>query len=82
MAVSTLLIPAPASPTTPRRMVGQVTIAGGNLFSLAAEYLGDATQWNRIARYNNLWDPMIVGTVTLWMPPVDANAGNGGILGI
>jgi len=82
MPASPLLIPVPQSPTTPRRMVNQVTVSGGNLFSLAAQFLGDATQWNRIARYNGIWDPMIVGTVTLWIPPVDANAGNGGILGI
>ena len=79
---SPLLIPVPQAPTTPRRVVQQVTVSGGSLYSLAAQYLGDATQWNRIARLNGLWDPMLVGTVNLWLPPVDANAGNGGILGI
>lgn len=56
------------------------TIAGGNLFALAAQYLGDATQWNRIAQLNGLTDFLIVGTTTLVIPAVDANAGNGGIL--
>jgi hypothetical protein len=66
----------------PNRVIKSVQVAGGNLFALAAQYLGDATQWNRIARGNNLTDPMITGSVTLLMPPVDKNAGNGGVLGI
>ena len=82
MPASPLLIPVPQSPTTPKRVVAQITVAGGDLFTLAEQFLGDATQWNRIARLNGLWDPMIVGTVNLWLPPVDLNAGNGGILGV
>lgn len=58
-----------------------IAVAGGNLFALAAQYLGDATQWNRIASLNGLTDFLITGTMTLQIPPVDANAGNGGILG-
>ena len=58
-----------------------ITVAGGNLFRIAAEQLGDATQWNRIALANNLVDPFLQGVVTLTIPPVDASAGNGGILG-
>jgi nucleoid-associated protein YgaU len=58
-----------------------LTVAGGNLFRIAAEELGDATQWNRIAAANGLWDPFLDGVVTLIIPPVDPNAGNGGILG-
>jgi len=57
------------------------TAAGGNLFRIAAQQLGDATQWNRIAAANGLWDPFLAGVVTLTIPPVDPNAGNGGILG-
>lgn len=57
-----------------------IAIAGGNLFALAAQYLGDASQWNRIAQLNGLTDFLIIGTTTLVIPPVDANAGNGGIL--
>jgi nucleoid-associated protein YgaU len=56
-----------------------VTVAGGNLYQLALQYLGDATQWNRIAALNNLTDPTLTGIVTLQIPAVDPNAG-GGIL--
>jgi nucleoid-associated protein YgaU len=61
--------------------VQQITVAGGNLYQIAAQYLGDPTQWNRIAQLNGLTDPFIIGTVTLKLPPVDASAANGGILG-
>ena len=54
-----------------------VTVAGGNLFQLALQYLGDATQWNRIAQENGLIDPMLTGVVTLNIPSVDPNAGGG-----
>jgi hypothetical protein len=60
--------------------VTTVTVAGGNLFRVALEQLGDCTQWNRIAKLNGLQDPWLTGLVTLKIPPVDANAG-GGILG-
>ena len=69
-----------AATTTPQRIYKSVQMAGGNLFSLAALELGDATEWNRIAALNGLYDPMITGLVTLLIPPVNANAGNGGIL--
>jgi hypothetical protein len=54
-----------------------VTVAGGNLYALAAQYLADASQWNRIAQQNGLIDPMITGIVTLDIPSVDASAGGG-----
>jgi len=57
-----------------------VTVAGGNLFALAAQYLKDATQWIRIAQANNISDPVLVGVNVLVIPPVDASAG-GGIAG-
>lgn len=57
-----------------------VQVSGANLFVLAAQYLGDATQWNRIAQANGLTDFLVVGTTTLVLPPYDQNAGNGGIL--
>ncbi|RFB80022.1 LysM peptidoglycan-binding domain-containing protein [Methylovirgula sp. 4M-Z18] len=60
---------------------------GDNLFALAALYLGDATQWNRIAEanlaaLNGIADPFLPAGafVTLLMPPVRRNAG-GGIFG-
>ncbi len=54
-----------------------ITVAGGDLFRIAAEQLGDATQWIRIARLNNLSDPMLGGVVTLLLPDPDRNAGGG-----
>ena len=57
-----------------------ITVAGGNLFALAAKYLNDATQWIRIAQANDLSDPLLHGINTLVIPPVDAAAG-GGIAG-
>jgi hypothetical protein len=54
-----------------------ITVAGGNLFQIAAAQLGDATQWIRIAQLNNLTDPMLQGVVTLLLPARDANAGGG-----
>jgi len=58
-----------------------VTVSATTLFHVAAEQLGDATQWNRIAALNGLWDPMITGLVTLKIPTSNARAGNGGVLG-
>lgn len=57
-----------------------INVAGGNLFQIASVYLGDATQWNRIAALNGLTDPALTGVVTLLLPPFDPSAGNGGIL--
>lgn len=57
-----------------------ITVAGGNLFAIAAQYLGDATKWYQIAKANGLTDPMIVGIVTLTIPQ-SSIASNGGILG-
>ena len=59
-----------------------ITVAGGTLFALAAQYLGDATQWNRIAAQNGLVDPWLSGVATLKIPPVNPALGNGGILGL
>jgi len=54
-----------------------ITIPGGNLFQIAAQYLGDATQWNRIAELNGLSDPMIYGLTTLIIPDQNSQAGGG-----
>jgi len=59
-----------------------VQVAGGNLFDLAATYLADATQWNRIASLNGLWDPFLSGPMALKIPPISSAAGNGGVLGL
>jgi len=55
----------------------RITIAGDNLFHIAAQQLGDATQWIRIAELNNLSDPMMSGVVELLIPDVDRTAGGG-----
>ena len=52
-------------------------LAGGNLFRIAAEHLGDATQWIRIAQLNAIADPMLSGLVTLRIPDPDPTAGGG-----
>jgi hypothetical protein len=54
-----------------------ITVAGGNLFRVAAEQLGDATQWIRIAQLNNLSDPMLSGVVMLLIPETNPSAGGG-----
>ena len=54
-----------------------LTTAGGTLFHLAADELGDATQWIRIAQLNKLSDPMLRGVLTLTLPDRDPNAGGG-----
>lgn len=55
----------------------RITVAGGNLFRIAADELGDATQWVRIAQLNGLKDPVLAGVVTLRLPARDAAAGGG-----
>jgi hypothetical protein len=55
------------------------TVSNTNLFAVAAQYLGDATQWVRIAQLNRLVDSEIAGTVTLALPPLDL-AATGGVV--
>ena len=54
-----------------------ITVAGGNLFQIAAAQLGDATQWIRIAQLNGISDPMLNGLVTLNLPDPNPAAGGG-----
>ena len=54
-----------------------LTVAGGDLFRIAADQLNDATQWIRIAQLNHLQDPVLDGLVTLAIPDPDPNAGGG-----
>ena len=54
-----------------------IQVAGGNLYRIAMNYLGDATQWIRIAQLNGISDPVLTGTVALVIPNVDPNAGGG-----
>jgi hypothetical protein len=58
-------------------MIEKITIVSGNLFQVAAQYLGDATQWIRIAQLNRLSDPMIANATTLVLPSIDRTAGGG-----
>ena len=48
-----------------------ILVAGTNLFTVAAQELGDATQWSRIAVINGLTDPMLFGLVMLQIPSID-----------
>lgn len=57
-----------------------VSVVGGTLFHVAAEHLGDARQWTRIARLNGIVDPFLVGMVTLTLPPTAKGADSSGIL--
>jgi L-ascorbate metabolism protein UlaG (beta-lactamase superfamily) len=54
-----------------------VTVASQTLFQVALTYLGDATQWIRIASLNGITDPWLDGLVTLTIPDVDPSAGGG-----
>ena len=54
-----------------------ILIAGSNLFTVAAQELGDATQWFRIAAMNGLTDPMLYGLVTLQIPNIDTTQTGG-----
>jgi hypothetical protein len=47
---------------------GFIEIVNGNLFQIAATYLGDAMQWGNIARLNNLSDPFVIGAVRIRIP--------------
>lgn len=55
----------------------KITVAGGNLFQIAAQQLDDATQWLRIAQLNGLSDPFLSGVVHLLIPDKDKDAGGG-----
>ncbi len=54
-----------------------ITVAGDNLFKIAAAELADARQWIRIAELNKLSDPMLVGVASLLIPDIDPSAGGG-----
>ncbi|MCP1243068.1 LysM peptidoglycan-binding domain-containing protein [Acetobacter lambici] len=58
----------------------KVTAADRTLYHVAASYLGDATQWWRIAQLNGLTDPDLsafVTPVTLTLPAKDASQASG-----
>jgi len=45
-----------------------ITVLSGNLFQIAAFYMGDAMQWINIAHVNHIRDPMISAQTTLVIP--------------
>lgn len=49
-------------------MATRITLMSVNLFALAAQYYGDATQWIVIALANGLTDPFVAGPITLTIP--------------
>jgi len=58
-----------------------VFIGSGNLFQIADQYLGDATQWDRIAALNGLADPFFTGlTSPLNIPARAPGTGDGGVI--
>lgn len=64
------------------RAARMVSVSGTTLFQVAAERLGDATQWYRIAQLNGLSDPWIGPITELQLPDaLQSGNGNGGILG-
>lgn len=55
------------------------TVAGGNLYAIAAKQYGDAQAWTGIAKANGLTDPVLSGVQTVNVPIRADQAG--GILG-
>ena len=54
-------------------MATTLTVIGGDLFTLALQQYGDATQWWRLTEATpGLTDPMLVGQVQVTVPPVDS----------
>ncbi len=53
----------------------QLTVAGGNLFSIAAAEYGDPSAWTTLAQANGLSDPFVVGIDTLTVPPTPGTTG-------
>lgn len=52
-------------------MTSTVTVSGTDCYKLAAQYLGDATQWWRIMLQNGLNDPIIGRPRTIIIPDVN-----------
>lgn len=69
--VSTV-VTAVSSPTL--QSVTTIQVTNPNLFTLAAQYYGDATRWQSIASASGIFppDPMPVGSFTLTIPAVSS----------
>ena len=51
-----------------------VTVSATTLFHMAAQYLGDPAQWDRIAALNAISDPWIQGLTALKLPSIQGTA--------
>jgi prophage DNA circulation protein len=54
-----------------------ITMAGGDLYHVAAELYGDASAWPVIARANGLSDPVLTGVQTLTVPAKPSSSPDG-----
>jgi hypothetical protein len=55
-----------------------IQVTGTDCFQLAAENLGDATQFYRILTQNSLTDPLILGTpIEIVIPDVETTSTGG-----
>ena len=59
-----------------------IRVIGGNLFRVAQQQYGDATQWDRIATANGISDPWLVGFYALAIPPALPNPTQGGAISV
>ena len=50
-----------------------VTLAGGDLYRMAEQAYGDASEWATIAAANGMTDPVLSGLTTVLVPPVSAD---------
>jgi nucleoid-associated protein YgaU len=53
------------------------TFVGNDLYHIAAQYLGDATQWVVLAQLNGITDPFLIGVNTLTIPDPDPSRTGG-----
>jgi len=58
-------------------MPTEISVSSTTFFHVAATFLHDATQWNRVAALNGLTDPWLSGVAVLLLPEADASAGGG-----
>lgn len=56
-----------------------ITVNGGSLYALAAEYYSDATLWTVIANANGLVDPELPAGVSMTLSIPQQTVDNGGI---
>lgn len=69
-----------SAPTRSPQGARTVSAVNADLFALAEQYLGDATQWTRIADLNAVDgvppDYLVTGPVTLTIPPKGSGTGD------